>query len=832
MKTFAESIPLAVAIASLFGGQAFAQPTSSTIDPLTGMPLATGSKVTNSAGGDLNPGTGMPQANGSGLPLEEQLRNQAERERLAGQAESTAASQPDLSVYQQAQALTQAGRHADALKRYLDWYAQAQSSGEDALSTPVLAGWADLGRKYPEARQALIDIRDKGASELEQAHGHARLLQEVAAINAALEDDAATVTLFKSLRQKSPSQAEAWYLHVEPALVRCGEYQLCLDGMGNPETRFNIYCYTFKRSYETAAFAAEHSNESRRRALESLQQPGRPPVPPFMLRGSRANEIALAAITNSFNGEISSLIEILVHTGHQEMAEKIRAEAAAVLGSLPPPPKMSGTKEPAGTTSGNGDWPPGGTWATRTASTGSNPVTGLPVAASSTPTIIAPSNQFFGPTLELTLKVNDNGLTDGLNPDYRTVVPLPDVKPEANLFDARLPENGIAIFPPHPIAPTILAPLKVVSKRTRFFRPPLPNDARAWDEATPPAWVSLPDEKLLVGLNLLYDRARADQLPALFGFQTSLGNAGLLEITGFTDHPRGVTVRYKLLQNPNPPEIPDPNASPEDWAPAKAPNGIPALVQFKLGIKKLMDQDRYAEVLERQVWYYNHALQCGDYEALRLSYICVYGGELVRRYPKAKQAMINIRDRTMREFSATDGDPATRFKEISVLNFIVHDEDGTVALFKTLGQTNPQLARECYGYVDFTLVQRGEYALCDKYLGDPQKRFDAICRLRQVFLHSTDNFPASFLEFEKRFIGSLNRQMGLEDSPLRNKSIAEHQKDAAHDLFVREARTLIEILVATGHGADAEKIRAEALLVVDDPGVRSAVTDAEQKLAK
>ena len=47
---------------------------------------------------------------------------------------------------------------------------------------------------------------------------------------------------------------------------------------------------------------------------------------------------------------------------------------------------------------------------------------------------------------------------------------------------------------------------------------------------------------------------------------------------------------------------------------------------------------RYAEALERQAWYYNHALQCGDTESNRLSYMKVSGGDLARRYPKAKAA--------------------------------------------------------------------------------------------------------------------------------------------------------------------------------------------------
>jgi hypothetical protein len=50
--------------------------------------------------------------------------------------------------------------------------------------------------------------------------------------------------------------------------------------------------------------------------------------------------------------------------------------------------------------------------------------------------------------------------------------------------------------------------------------------------------------------------------------------------------------------------------------------------------------------------------------------------------------------------------------------------------------------------------------------------------------------------------------------------------------FVKQTSALIEILVATGHKPEAEKIRDQALLIMDNPVLTSAVQDAEKKLAK
>jgi len=57
-------------------------------------------------------------------------------------------------------------------------------------------------------------------------------------------------------------------------------------------------------------------------------------------------------------------------------------------------------------------------------------------------------------------------------------------------------------------------------------------------------------------------------------------------------------------------------------------------------------------------------------------------------------------------------------------------------------------------------------------------------------------------------------------------------KKSAEDRFVGSVRQLIEILVGTGHKAEAEKIRAQAVLVLDDTRLKSSVSDAEQKIEK
>ena len=353
---------VAMVVAQGVGDPVFAQPVHPQsrfpVNPVTGLPNGTNF-------GPLNPVTGLPRDDGGALPAAERLRQQAERERVTRLAGETATSEPEVSALEPARALTQAGRYAEALKRFLALYDQARASQDSLLLGTALPDWMDLGEKYPEARQALVDIRDKDTGELMQGRGDLSLFEGVVGINAALAEDASTAALFKSLRHNHPSEAEAWYLYAEPSLVRCGEYQLCLDCIGNPETRFDIYCRTLKMAYGTAESAAERSRAWRRRALEIPPRPGRPPGAPFVSQASPAEDIALAAITNSFTGEVSNLVAILVQTGHGEEAEKIRGEAATILAGLHPLSKASGEPTPAaGPLGADAGWPPRAPWTT------------------------------------------------------------------------------------------------------------------------------------------------------------------------------------------------------------------------------------------------------------------------------------------------------------------------------------------------------------------------------------------------------------------------------------------------------------------------------------
>ena len=73
----------------------------------------------------------------------------------------------------------------------------------------------------------------------------------------------------------------------------------------------------------------------------------------------------------------------------------------------------------------------------------------------------------------------------------------------------------------------------------------VPFDNAQWDSASP--------DSLAVALRLVPASAgrfysAAGELPVTVGFKTREGGTGILQITGLTENPRGVKIRYKLVE--------------------------------------------------------------------------------------------------------------------------------------------------------------------------------------------------------------------------------------------------------------------------------------------
>ncbi len=270
-------------------------------------------------------------------------------------------------------------------------------------------------------------------------------------------------------------------------------------------------------------------------------------------------------------------------------------------------------------------------------------------------------------------------------------------------------------------------------------------------------------------------------------------------------------------------------ASAETWSPSLAPGEKPDFLKIMGDAKELMNQGHYKEALQREIWYFNHSRSEPGQGGVRLSFALADWIELGRRYPKAKQALIEIRDRETHEIEVGRG-YSELFSEVQAINHELQDDDATYALFLTMRTNDPQLAGQCYIYMENSLVAKGEYQWCYDHMGDPQTRFDRIHQFLDMQLDNRRRMAENQQRTTQR-TAEIYRQHGMTNmgtfTPPDNSVMLGKM---ATNGFVGSTCQLIEILVATGHVDVAENIRDQAVKILDDARLRSAVEDAQKKV--
>jgi hypothetical protein len=259
--------------------------------------------------------------------------------------------------------------------------------------------------------------------------------------------------------------------------------------------------------------------------------------------------------------------------------------------------------------------------------------------------------------------------------------------------------------------------------------------------------------------------------------------------------------------------------SAETWSPA--PGEKPNLQKILQSAKSLTDEGRYEEALQRYLWYFEHSRTNDSQQGVRLSFTLSDWIDLGRLYPNARQALIEIRDGDVQKFSEGRGN-FKLFMEVQSISHYLGDDNAAYSLFKQIEQRDKPLAQQCFRVMEDLLLEHGDYQKCLDYIGDPQTTFEKIRVEHERMKHFEEQSAARNEEQRKRF------QEMAKTNPAFAHPFPELPKFADEN-FVKQMRQLIEILIATGHKADAEKIRDEAVAVLNDPWLKSAVDDMEGK---
>jgi hypothetical protein len=220
--------------------------------------------------------------------------------------------------------------------------------------------------------------------------------------------------------------------------------------------------------------------------------------------------------------------------------------------------------------------------------------------------------------------------------------------------------------------------------------------------------------------------------------------------------------------------------------------------------RKLAEEGKYEEALQKHIWFHEESKKSPSLGGVRLSYALSSWIKLSEKYPPAKKALVDIRDKNDR--ALLDGTGNFRnFHDLSAINRHLKEEDKTYETFKALHDKYPKLAKRCYRVARDLLVDKKEYQICGQYIIDPILAYERI-----------------------RYSRELNLSM-MRTKPKRNTPGMRQYTD---DSFIKSTCQLIEILMGLGKKAEAEEIQKRALRYFDHDKIRDAIKDSEQKIEK
>jgi hypothetical protein len=254
-------------------------------------------------------------------------------------------------------------------------------------------------------------------------------------------------------------------------------------------------------------------------------------------------------------------------------------------------------------------------------------------------------------------------------------------------------------------------------------------------------------------------------------------------------------------------------------------------------IDSLIRQSNYAAASQLQIAYFDHAREQGESDPVRLSFGMMGWQKMIGHYPAARQELVDLRDIDIQEFKEAasytswtqetnytgPGQMRTRFalfEEISAINGVLNDNDAQTALVKMLIGTDRKLAQAMgYKIHDDAFDILKKKAAKGEDVGDGQAAFKVICQQWES-IRKHDARLDEVRAKQQAHMDAIREQAGLPTMPIPHPPSAD-------SFFVNQTRQLIKILVANGHVADAEKVLGQAIALVDDPWLKSAISDAQ-----
>ncbi|GGX21430.1 hypothetical protein [Undibacterium macrobrachii] len=210
-------------------------------------------------------------------------------------------------------------------------------------------------------------------------------------------------------------------------------------------------------------------------------------------------------------------------------------------------------------------------------------------------------------------------------------------------------------------------------------------------------------------------------------------------------------------------------------------------------------EGRYEEALNEYVWFHDHALEeQPSVYGVRLSFALSYWMELAEKYPRAREVLVEIRDRKAEALRVGKGDRELLHDVISI-NENLGSTAETHALFVQLEASSPQLAESSAKLALPAIVAAGDFSLASRHMAQPENR---IVQLSE----------------------SLNQD--VEDLKSFPEAQRPHIRDAYVHIYASEVQLVASVLRGLGKSQEADSLTALASKLIKSSSIRGAVRRA------
>lgn len=213
--------------------------------------------------------------------------------------------------------------------------------------------------------------------------------------------------------------------------------------------------------------------------------------------------------------------------------------------------------------------------------------------------------------------------------------------------------------------------------------------------------------------------------------------------------------------------------------------------------KEMVKNGKYAEALERHVWFHHHALEHQpSMTGVRLSFALSDWKSLGEVYPPAMDKLIAIRNEKTKEL-LNNGGTSHLFADVKSINRTLQENIKTVELFETILAKYPEKAQSYWHYVKDDLFTAKHYQTIQKFIGNPIREFDIVVEAYQRDTTLMQRMPSN-----KAFM-----------------------RATFENNFVKKTLQLIDFASALNDDKSAKEIQKAAYKVVDDYRLRDALSN-------